>query len=79
MPPQQVTVEDGAQGGKLIVLPCYVCLFPGLGKKVACVPTPKSLVCPAYGQSNLPGVPRVFLGYRDGFTKHEGSLYTKDS
>lgn len=41
--PRQVTVEDQAQGAKPIVLTCYACLFPGLGRKVACVPTSRGL------------------------------------
>lgn len=49
VPLQQVTVEDGAQGAKPIVLTCHVCLFPGLERKVACVPTPRGLFCQPMG------------------------------
>lgn len=69
-PPQQLTVEDGAQGAKPIVLTCYVCLFPGLGGKVSGVSPLGGCLLPAYRQSNLSGISHVLLDYRGGFTKH---------
>lgn len=79
VPPQQVTVEDGARGAKPIVLTCYVCLFPRTGKKSSLCSYSEGSLLPTYGQGNLPGVSHVFVGYRGGFTKHEEPCCTKDS
>jgi len=73
VPPQQVTVEDGAQGANLLCL----LSFPRAGKKSSLCSCSKGSLWPTYGQSNLPGVPHVFLGYRGGFTKHEEPCCTK--
>lgn len=65
--PQQVTVEDGAQGAKPVVL-TYVCLSllrPGR-ENILCS-CPGGCLLSAYRQSKLSGLSHV-LDYRGGFT-----------